>query len=89
MSESGPIPARYWRRNLCLTAGLLAGWLLLTVLPSYFARELFPYDFFGWPLSFWLAAHGAPLSYLILIGLYAGLRNRADARLGRRGRQGD
>jgi len=68
---------------------LLALWLLLTVLPSYFARALFPIDFFGWPLSFWLAAHGAPLGYLLLIGIYAGCMNRSDARAAPRSRRDD
>jgi len=88
-SEPGLPAPRYWRRNLCVIVFLLALWLLLTVLPSYFARDLFPIDFFGWPLSFWMAAHGAPLGYLILIGVYARLMNRADARAADRSRQGD
>lgn len=70
---------RYWRRNVRLVVLLLACWAALTFLPAYFARELC-FDFIGWPFSFWMAAYGAPLAYLIIVAVYAGLTNRADAR---------
>ena len=74
-----PTEQRYWRRNLALIGVLTACWAALTFLPAFFAREL-SFDFIGWPFSFWMAAYGAPLSYLVLIGIYARLMNRADAR---------
>jgi len=75
-----PIAARrYWRRNLILIAILGVCWAALTFLPAYFAREL-SFDFIGWPFSFWMAAYGAPLLYLVLIGIYARAMNRADER---------
>ncbi|MBO9354513.1 DUF4212 domain-containing protein [Bordetella petrii] len=74
-----PAAQRYWRRNLVLIAILTACWAALTFLPAFFARDL-RFDFIGWPFSFWMAAYGAPLSYLVLIVIYAYLMNRADAR---------
>lgn len=68
---------RYWRRNLVLIAILVGCWAALTFLPAFFAREL-RFDFIGWPFSFWMAAYGAPLLYLVLIGIYARVMNRAD-----------
>ena len=47
--------------------------------PSYFARGL-SFDFLNWPFSYWMAAYGAPLAYLIIIAVYAGVMNRADRR---------
>ncbi|MCH4589900.1 DUF4212 domain-containing protein, partial [Achromobacter xylosoxidans] len=44
-----------------------------------FARGL-SFDFIGWPFSFWMAAYGAPLAYLIIICIYARIMNRADQR---------
>lgn len=69
----------YWRRNVRLIALLLAVWALVTFVPAYFAREL-TFSFIGWPFSFWMAAYGAPLAYLILIGIYAWVMRRQDER---------
>ncbi|CAM4381382.1 Sodium symporter small subunit putative domain-containing protein [Bordetella tumbae] len=79
---------RYWRRNLILIGVLVLCWLALTFLPAYFAREL-SFDFIGWPFAFWMAAYGAPLSYLVLIGIYARLMNRADAQARSDAERGD
>lgn len=75
-SSSG---ARLWRRNLVLIALLMAIWTALSFGPAYFARDL-GFSVFGWPFSFWMAAYGAPLGYLVLIGIYAFLMNRAERR---------
>ena len=79
---------RYWRRNLILISVLVLCWVVLTFLPAYFAREL-SFDFIGWPFAFWMAAYGAPLSYLVLIGIYARLMNRADAQARSDAERGD
>lgn len=78
-SSPTPAPTRYWRRNVWLIVLLLVVWAALTFIPSYFARSL-SFDFIGWPFSFWMAAYGAPLAYLIIIAIYARIMNRADER---------
>jgi putative solute:sodium symporter small subunit len=70
---------RYWLRNRRLTAGLLFLWMAVTFLVAFFAREL-SFSFFGWPFSFWMAAQGAPLVYLVLVLVYAAAMNRLDRR---------
>jgi putative solute:sodium symporter small subunit len=72
---------RYWLRNRRLTAGLLFLWMAVTFMVAFFAREL-SFDFFGWPFSFWMAAQGAPLMYLVLVLVYAAAMNRLDRRYG-------
>lgn len=67
----------YWRRNLRRIAVLLAAWLLLTLAPALLTNWL-SFGFIGWPFSFWLAAYGAPLAYLIIVAVYAWLMSRAD-----------
>ena len=67
----------YWRRNLRRIAVLLAFWLLLTIAPALLTNWL-SFGFIGWPFSFWLAAYGAPLAYLIIVAIYAWLMSRAD-----------
>jgi putative solute:sodium symporter small subunit len=78
-STSKPASTPYWRRNLRLIVLLLAVWAALTFIPAFFARSL-TFDFIGWPFAFWMAAYGAPLAYLIIIGMYARIMNRADER---------
>lgn len=79
VSSPTPVPTRYWRRNVWLIVLLLVVWAALTFIPSYFARRL-SFDFIGWPFSFWMAAYGAPLAYLVIIAVYARIMNREDRR---------
>jgi putative solute:sodium symporter small subunit len=62
---------RHWERARRLVAGLLALWLATTFCTVFFARDLAHLSVFGWPLSFYLAAQGASLTYLAIIGGYA------------------
>jgi putative solute:sodium symporter small subunit len=67
-----------WGRNLKLVLSLLALWALLTLVPSYFAASLM-FPVLGWPFSYWMAAYGAPLAYLLIIVAYARIMNGGDA----------
>lgn len=68
----------YWRKNLMVTASLLAVWFVVTFVVSFFAREL-SFSFFGWPFSFWMGAQGALLVYGVIIWFYARYMDRLDA----------
>ncbi|WP_081933897.1 sodium/substrate symporter small subunit [Massilia sp. 9096] len=73
----------HWARTRRLTALLLALWLATGFCTVFFARDLAHLSVFGWPLSFYLAAQGASLIYLAIIGVYAWrmrLLDRAFAR---------
>lgn len=72
---------RYWRRNLRMTAALLAVWFVVTFVVSFYAREL-SFNFFGWPFSFWVGAQGALVVYGLIIGFYAWYMNRLDVEHG-------
>ena len=74
--------ADYRRRTRTLTAVLLLVWLTVTLGASYFARELDRLDFFGFPLGFYMAAQGALLVYLLIVGVYALAMERIEARSG-------
>lgn len=69
---------RHWHKVRRLTAGLLVLWLATTFCAAFFARELAGLTVFGWPLSFYLAAQGASLVYLAIIGGYAWRMRRLD-----------
>jgi putative solute:sodium symporter small subunit len=69
---------RYWRYNLRLSLTLLAAWALLVLLAAIFARPLNDFTLLGIPLAFYIFAQGAPLCFLLIIGIYARQMNRAD-----------
>ena len=48
----------------------------------FFARELSSITVFGWPLSFYMAAQGASLVCLAIIGAYAWRMRRYDRDFG-------
>jgi putative solute:sodium symporter small subunit len=70
----------HWARTQQLTAGLTLLWFGVTFFGIYFARQL-NFTLFGWPFSFWLAAQGALIVYLGIVGLYALIMDRLDRRL--------
>lgn len=67
----------YWRSNLRLTGVLMLIWFVVSFGVAFFAREL-SFDFFGWPFSFWVAAQGALVIYVLIIAVYARTMNRLD-----------
>ena len=67
----------YWRRNLAWIAVELSLWFSVTFVVAYFARDL-AFEVGGWPLSFWIAAQGAPLVYLLIVWVYGLQMNRHE-----------
>ncbi|RSZ55354.1 DUF4212 domain-containing protein [Massilia atriviolacea] len=70
----------HWRRTRRLTAILLLVWLAAGFCTVFFARELAAWSLAGWPLPFYLAAQGASLVYLAILGVYVLAMQRADRR---------
>ena len=75
--------ASHWRSTRRLTFILLALWLGTGFGTVFFARELAQLTLFGWPLSFYMAAQGAALVCLAIIGVYAWRMRRFDRLYGR------
>jgi putative solute:sodium symporter small subunit len=71
---------RHWRATRRLTALLLALWFVVGYGVSWFARE-FDFAFFGWPFSFWVAAQGGTIVFVVLIAVYAHRMARHDREL--------
>ena len=67
----------YWRKNLNLTLVLLVIWFVATFVMAFFAREL-SFNFFGWPFSFYMAAQGSLIIYILIIWYYARAMKRLD-----------
>ena len=67
----------YWRKNLTITAILLAIWFVVTFVVGYYARDL-QFRFFGWPFAFWMGGQGALVVYVIIIWAYARYMNKLD-----------
>jgi putative solute:sodium symporter small subunit len=73
--------ASHWRRTRRLTVVLMTLWLATGFCTVFFARELSRITVFGWPLSFYMAAQGASLVCLAIIGVYAWRMRRYDRAL--------
>lgn len=71
----------YWRKNLNMTLVLLAIWFVATFVMAFFAREL-SFNFFGWPFSFYMAAQGSLIIYILIIWYYAKAMKRLDEEFG-------
>ncbi len=72
----------YWRRNLNLTVVMLAIWFVATFVMAFFARPLAEIVIFGFPLSFYMAAQGSMIIYLVMIFIYARSMKRLDEEYG-------
>ncbi len=72
----------YWQKNLRLTVVLLAIWFAVTYVIGFFARDIFSFNFFGWPFAFWMGAQGALVIYVLIIWFYARYMNRLDQEYG-------
>lgn len=68
----------YWKKNITLTAVLLAIWFVVTYVAGFFARELNEIVLFGFPLGFYMGAQGALIVYVVIIFYYANRMNRMD-----------
>ena len=71
----------YWRRNLRITAILLAIWFVATFVVSWYARELNEITIIG-PLGFYMGAQGALIIYVVIIWFYARYMNNMDQEYG-------
>ena len=72
----------YWSRNLRLTAVLLFIWFVVTYVMAYFAIPLSEFNFFGWPLAFYMAAQGSLIIYVLIIWYYARAMRKMDLEYG-------
>jgi putative solute:sodium symporter small subunit len=63
--------AAYWQHTRRLTVWLLLAWFLVTFGIIFFARELSSVTLFGWPFSFYMAAQGTVLIYVMIVAVYA------------------
>ena len=72
----------YWRKNLTITSILLLIWFVVTFVVGYFARDIFSFNFFGWPFAFYIGGQGALIIYVIIIWYYARYMNKLDIEYG-------
>jgi putative solute:sodium symporter small subunit len=57
-------------RVLALKGGLLAVWATASFGCCFFARDL-QFLIAGWPFSYWVAAQGAVLVFIVIVVVYA------------------
>jgi putative solute:sodium symporter small subunit len=68
----------YWRKNLVITAILMAIWFVVTFVEGWYARELNSISFLGFPLGFYMSAQGSLIIYVVIIWFYARYMNKLD-----------
>ena len=68
----------HWRHTRRLTLWLLLAWFATTFGVVFFARQLATLQVFGWPISFYMAAQGSVLVYVLIVALYAWRMRRLD-----------
>ena len=73
---------QYWRQNLRLTGVLLAVWFVVSFVIGWFARDLQSVTFLGFPLSFYMAAQGALVIFVVLVGYYTYRMDKLDREYG-------
>ena len=78
MQEQTRTVTPYWRRTKQLTTVLLLAWFVITFCVLFFARELSSLHFFGWPFSFYMAAQGLTLIYVLLLGIFSVCSHRIE-----------
>ena len=72
----------YWKKTQTLTLSLLAVWVVVTFILSWFAPWLNHWQFLGFPLGFYMAAQGSLFLYLLLIWFYNRRMRKLDAEFG-------
>jgi len=70
----------YWRKNLVITAVLLAVWFVATFVEAWYARQLNQITFLGFPLGFYMSAQGSLIIYVVIIYVYAKYMEKLDKR---------
>lgn len=68
----------YWRKNLRVTAVLLAVWFSVTFIVGFFARGLSEISILGFPFPFYMAAQGSLIVYVIIVWYYVRRMNQID-----------
>lgn len=69
-----------WRAQRRLTAALLLLWVAASFGVAWCAPALASIEFFGWPLSFYMAAQGSLLLFILLVALYSYAAQRVERR---------
>lgn len=73
----------YWRTNLKLMAALLTVWFVVSYLFGILLVEpLNNIVINGFPMGFWFAQQGAPMTFIVLIGVYVWRMDRLDDQYG-------
>ncbi|WP_210257225.1 DUF4212 domain-containing protein [Chelativorans sp. ZYF759] len=74
--------AEHWRRTRNLMIGHLVVWFIFSFGVHMFADQLYYVNFFGWPLSYYLAAQGSLIVFVVQLFLFNRQQNAIDVQFG-------
>ena len=72
----------YWRKTSGLMWTMLVIWLIASFGIHFFAPALNAIKIFGFPLGFYMAAHGSLIIFVVMLFWFAKAQNRIDEEFG-------
>lgn len=74
--------AMHWRRTRNLMIAHLVVWFVFSYGVHWFADTLHHVNFFGWPMSYYLAAQGSLIVFVIQLFLFSRQQDKIDREFG-------
>ena len=81
MSQSAE-RAEHWRHTRKLMIGHLIVWFVFSFFIHFLADAIYPINFFGWPLSYYMAAQGSLIVFVVQLFLFAKQQHAIDVKYG-------
>lgn len=83
MSDISPeVRVKHWAKTKNLTIITLIIWFIFSFGIHFFANTLNNYNFFGFPLGFYMAAQGSLIAFVVLIFWLTHSQNKIDEEFG-------
>jgi putative solute:sodium symporter small subunit len=74
--------AEHWRRTRNLMVIHLIIWFVFSYLVHFLADALYPINFLGWPLNYYMAAQGSLIVFVVQLFLFAKQQHALDVKFG-------
>ena len=74
--------AVHWQRTKNLMIVHLIIWFVFSYLIHFIADALYPINFLGWPLNYYMAAQGSLIVFVVQLFLFAKQQHAIDVKFG-------
>ncbi|MCL4767515.1 MAG: DUF4212 domain-containing protein [Hyphomicrobiaceae bacterium] len=69
---------RYWRRTSTLMWTMFVLWVFFSFVVHMFVNQLNEFEFWGFPLGFYMAAQGSLIVFVVMLFVYAAAQDKID-----------